>query len=52
MKFYEYKILKDKVFKKSIITEAELNRLGKQGWELVNVTSAEGFKTAYFKREV
>lgn len=52
MKQYQYKILEDKVFRKSVVTEEELNRLGKQGWELVNVDMSEGVKKAYFKREL
>ena len=50
MKHYEYKILKDKIFKKSEMTEATFNRLGKQGWELVNIAEINGLTTAYFKR--
>ena len=51
MKCFEYKVLKDKVFRKSLITEEELNRLGKQGWELVSLTAIDGLGTAIFKRE-
>jgi hypothetical protein len=52
MKCFEYKVLKDKVFRKSLITEEELNRLGKQGWELVSLTAIDGLYTATFKREL
>lgn len=52
MNQYQYKILEDKVFRKSVVTEEELNRLGKQGWELVKVDASEGVKKGYFKREL
>ena len=51
MSYFEYKILSNKVFKKSVMTEEEFNRLGKLGWELVQVTAEEsGVAKAYFKR--
>jgi hypothetical protein len=31
MKMFQYKILENKLFKKSIINEENINRLGKQG---------------------
>lgn len=53
MKIFQYKILANKVFKKSVITEDNLNQLGKQGWELVSVQLSEsGLQTAYFKKEI
>ena len=52
MKCFEYKVLKDKVFRKSLITEEELNRLGKQGWELVSISAIDGIGSAFFKREL
>lgn len=53
MKYFEYKILTNKVFKKSLMNEEEFNRLGKQGWELVQITTEEaGVARAFFKRAV
>ncbi len=37
MKMFQYKILENKIFKKTIINEENINRLGKQGWELVSL---------------
>lgn len=34
---FQYKILENKIFKKAIINEENINRLGKQGWELVSL---------------
>ena len=53
MKLFHYKILKNKLFKKSIITEEEFNRLGKQGWELVSTSPGDGgILQAFFKKEL
>ena len=53
MKYFEYKIISNKVFKKSMMTEKEFNRLGKQGWELTQINSDEsGISKAYFKRPI
>ena len=53
MKYFENKIISNKVFKKSMMTEEEFNRLGKQGWELAQINSDEsGISKAYFKRPI
>jgi hypothetical protein len=52
MKTFEYKIISNKVFKKSELTEENFNRLGKQGWQLISVSTLEsGVAKAYFIRE-
>ena len=52
MKSFEYKILSNKIFKKSELTEENFNRLGKQGWQLISITVVEsGVAKAYFMRE-
>ncbi|MGC6421703.1 MAG: DUF4177 domain-containing protein [Flavobacteriaceae bacterium] len=53
MQYFEYKIISNKLFKKSLMNEEEFNRLGKMGWELVHVTTEEtGVARAFFKRQV
>jgi len=52
MKTFENKIISNKVFKKSELTEENFNRLGKQGWQLISVSTLEsGVAKAYFIRE-
>jgi len=43
MQKWEYKIVK-------VATEAELNRLGEEGWELISVTLYVSYYTFFFKR--
>ena len=38
MKYFEYKIISNKVFKKSMMTEEEFNRLGKKAGNLFRST--------------
>ena len=45
MKMFQYKILENKLFKK-IINEENINRLGKQGWELVSLYNDSGITKA------
>lgn len=52
MKRYSYKIIENKLFKKPQITEENLNKLGMDGYELVEVTQAEGLTKAFFKKEL
>ena len=52
MKMFQYKILEKKIFKKTIINEENINRLGKQGWELVSLYNESGVTKAYFKKEL
>ena len=52
MECFEYNLLKGKFFRKSLITEEELNRLGKQGWELVSISAIDGIGSVFFKREL
>ena len=52
MKMFQYKILENKFFKKAIINEENINRLGKQGWELVSLYNESGITKAYFKIEL
>ena len=49
---FQYKILENKIFKKTIINEENINRLGKQGWELVCLYNESGVTKAYFKKEL
>ncbi len=52
MKTFEYKILSNKVFRKSELTEENFNRLGKQGWQLISVSTLEsGVAKAFFIKE-
>ena len=52
MKTFEYKILSNKVFRKSELTEENFNRLGKQGWQLISVSTYEsGVAKAFFIKE-
>lgn len=46
----EYKFLTDKPFKRTVITEENFNKLGKEGWELIKVDVWAS--RAYFKREI
>ena len=46
MKMFQYKILENKLFKKSIINEENINRLGKQGWKLVSLYNDSGITKA------
>lgn len=39
-----------KTARESAVTEAELNTLGADGWELVGVASASGSTQLFFKR--
>ena len=51
MPFFEYKIISKKIFKKSQMTKENFNRLGKQGWELIQIaTQEDGIAKAIFKR--
>ena len=50
MKHFEYKILTNKAFKKSLMNEEYFNKLGKEGWELISLSFLN--ESAYFKREV
>ena len=52
MKMFQYKILENKIFKKAIINEENINSLGKQGWELVSLYNESGVTKAYFKKEL
>ena len=45
---YEYKV----VHTQTEMTALELNRIGKQGWELVSVMFLERFFTYYLRKEV
>jgi hypothetical protein len=47
---WEYKLLTRNLAKEATPTEAELNSLGKEGWELVGVTTDAPFVYFYFKR--
>ena len=49
---FQYKILENKLFKKTIINEENINRLGKQGWELVSLYNESDSTKAYFKKEL
>ena len=50
MKHFEYKILTNKAFKKSLMNEEYFNKLGKEGWEPISLSFLN--ESAYFKREV
>ena len=50
MKKFEYKIVTNHAFKKSLMNEEYFNELGKEGWELISISHLDG--SAYFKREV
>ena len=52
MKMFQYKMLENKLFKKTIINDENINRLGKQGWELVSLYNDSGITKAYFKKEL
>lgn len=52
MKRYSNKILENKLFKKPNITEENLNKLGMDGYELVEVIHTEGQIKAYLKKEL
>ena len=52
MKRYSYKILENKLFKKPNITEENLNKLGMDGYELVEVIHTEGQIRVYLKKEL
>jgi len=47
-RIYEYKLLKD--MSPSQLTEANLNALGAQGWELITFQEFNGKFNAIFKR--
>lgn len=47
---WEYKQITRNLSKDKIPTEEELNRLGKDGWELVGILNDSGFAYLYFKR--
>lgn len=48
MNMYEYKV----VHTQTEMTALELNRIGKQGWELVSVMFLERYFTYYLRKEV
>ena len=50
MKQFEYKIVTNQAFKKSLMNEEYFNELGKEGWDLVSLSALDA--SAYFKREV
>jgi hypothetical protein len=47
---WEYKLIHRNPHEQDLPSEQELNRLGKDGWELVSVVSRECFLQLYFKR--
>jgi Domain of unknown function (DUF4177) len=47
---WEYKLLTRNLSKEEAPSEEELNRLGKEGWELAGVFSDSPFVHFYFKR--
>jgi hypothetical protein len=47
---WEYKLLRRNLSKEEAPSEEELNRLGKEGWELAGVFSDSPFVNLYFKR--
>jgi hypothetical protein len=47
---WEYKLLFRNLSKEEAPSEEELNRLGKEGWELAGVFSDSPFVHFYFKR--
>ena len=47
---WEYKLLSRNLSKEEAPSEEELNRLGKEGWELAGVFSDSPFVHFYFKR--
>jgi hypothetical protein len=47
---WEYKLLTRNLSKEEAPSEGELNRLGKEGWELAGVFSDSPFVHFYFKR--
>jgi len=47
---WQYKLLNRNLSKEETPTEEELNKLGKEGWELAGVFSDSPFVHFYFKR--
>jgi hypothetical protein len=47
---WEYKQVTRNLSTDTLPTEEELNRLGKDGWELVGILNNSGFAYLYFKR--
>jgi hypothetical protein len=47
---WEYKLLSHNLSKEEAPSEEELNRLGKEAWELVGVFTDSPFVHFYFKR--
>jgi len=47
---WEYKVVSRNVSKQDMPSEEELNKLGKEGWELTGMFSDNPFVYLYFKR--